>query len=366
MKVDEKYVEKIYKQLHAIPEKALCEFKTSEFIASELKKMGYDTKENFSHTAVIAVMDSGNEGPVLAVRADMDALEFEIDGNKITNHACGHDANSSMVLAAAKVVAEKGIIRGKILFVFQPAEEILKGAIAVCESGMVDDVEEMIGIHLRPIQETCLGEATPALCHGASKMISAKIRGIVAHGARPHLGVNAVDAAVLAVNAVNALRGNPSIAHSVKVTNIRTEGTAHNIIPDVVHIKLDLRAQTNELMDTLVEGVKNAILTSVKSIGAEAEITYCDGVVAAEYDDNMISIAKEAITEVLGKSLEPIITPGGEDFHFYTQRLGIKTCYIGLGADLKPGLHDPEMTFDLNALEYGEKILSKIVHKRLG
>ncbi|SNS71204.1 amidohydrolase [Anaerovirgula multivorans] len=362
----EKYVEKVYKHLHSIPEKALCEFKTSEFIASELKTMGYSVKENFFETSVIAVKDSGNEGPALAVRADMDALEFEIGGKKVVNHACGHDTHSAMVLATAKAVVEKGIKRGKIVFVFQPAEEISKGAIGISKSGMLDDVTEMVGIHLRPIQEASLGEATPALSHGASKMISVKIKGTIAHGARPHLGVNAVDAAVLAVNAVNAIRGNPSIAHSVKVTNIQTEGTAHNVIPNVVYLKLDLRAQTNELMDSLTEGVKNAILTSVKSIGAEAEITYCDGVVAAEYDDNMISVAKEAIIEVLGKSLEPIVTPGGEDFHFYTQMLDIKTSYIGLGADLKPGLHDPEMTFNLKALEYGEKVLSKIVHKRLG
>ena len=362
---EKKYVEEVYNYLHSIPETGHNEFKTSKFISEELKKFGYDVVEGIAVTGIIATIDSGVKGPILAVRADMDALEYEIDGKKINIHSCGHDANSSMVLAAAKEVIEKGISRGRAVFIFQPAEEILGGAIEMAKSGLLDEVEEIVGIHLRPIQEARLGEATPALYHGSSKVVKVKINGLASHGARPHLGINAVDAAVLAINGINTIRIDPRVPHSAKVVKINTSGSAHNIIPDSVTMVLDLRAQKNEIMEELVEKIKDAINGSVQSIGARAEIEV-DGVPAAEYDEEMLRIVREAIGDVLGSSINEIITPGGEDFHFYTEILKTKSAYIGLGSDLVPGLHHPEMKFNLKALEYGEEILKKVVFKRLG
>lgn len=364
--VDKKYVEEVFNYLHSIPEIGFNEFKTSEFIGKELKEFGYSVVEGIATTGLVAVLDSQKKGPVLAVRADMDALQFELDGKKINIHACGHDANSSMVLATAKEIAERGINKGEVIFIFQPAEEILGGAKEIAKSGVLDEVEEIIGMHLRPIEEAKLGEATPALCHGASKMIKVKINGLASHGARPHLGVNVIDASALAINAINAIKIDPRIPHSAKVTSINTGDLAYNIIPSSANLVLDVRAQTNEIMEKLIEKIKEAINNSVKSIGANAEIEVNAGVPAAEYNEDTVSIAREAIEEVLGDSLKPILTPGGEDFHFYTKTLGIKSAYIGLGANLTPGLHNPEMKFDLKALEYGKEILKKIILKRLG
>ncbi|WP_461205264.1 amidohydrolase [Clostridium sp. DL1XJH146] len=362
---ENKYVQEIFRYLHSIPEIGLTEIQTSKFIAEELRKFGYDVTEKIGGTGVVAKMESGIEGPILAVRADMDALEFSIDGEIVNIHACGHDAHSSIVLAVAKSISESGIEIGKILFVFQQAEELGKGAKLISESKILDEVDEMVGIHLRPIQEAKLGEATPALYHGASKMVTAEICGLASHGARPHLGVNAIDAAAIAINSINAIRIDPRVPHSAKVTKINSTGSAHNIIPDKVIIALDLRAQNNETMDTLTEAVEKAIIQSAKSIGAEAKVNVEAGLPAAEYDADMIKIAKEAIEEVLGEALDPIITPGGEDFHYYTKMLGVKTAYVGLGANLTPGLHNPKMSFDLKTLEYGEEILIKIIKKRL-
>lgn len=363
--IEKKYVEEVYNYLHSIPEIGCNEYKTSKFIGQELKKFGYKVVEGIANTGIIASIESQVKGPVLAIRADMDALEFEIEGKKLNIHACGHDANSSMVLAAAKEVAKAGISKGKIVFIFQPAEEILGGAREIAKSGVIDDVEEIVGIHLRPIQEAKLGEATPALYHGASKTIKVRVKGLASHGARPHLGVNTIDAAVLAINAVNAIKVDPRVPHSAKVTKITTAGSSYNVIPDTTNMVLDIRAQTNEVMKELVEKIVKAINTGVEAVGAKAEVEVGTGVPAAEYNDEMINISKEAITEVLGSALEPIVTPGGEDFHFYTKLLNVKSSYIGLGANLVPGLHHPEMKFDLKALEYGKEILEKIVLRRL-
>jgi len=361
----EPYVIKTYNHLHTIPEKALCEVETSKFIASELKEMGFTFRRGVEGTMVVAELDSGNPGPVLAVRADMDALEFCIDGKAKMIHACGHDANSSMVLAAAKRVSKLAISKGKVVFVFQPAEETGQGALLVSKTQVLSDVDEMIGIHLRPMGEAEMGQATPALCHGASKMMEFKITGSATHGARQHLGVNAVDAAAMAVMAVNTVHVNPSIPHSAKVTNLQTGGSAFNIIPETVHMKLDLRAQTNEAMETLTQKIERAITTSVQSMGAQAEMVYSQGLPGSNYDDDMVKAAEQAITEVLGQSMAPIVTPGGEDFHYYQQMQDIKTAYIGLGADLVPGLHKPDMHFELKALHHGEEILTKIIENKL-
>ena len=128
-------------------------------------------------------MKGQEPGPVFAVRADMDALVFTINGQDQTKHACGHDANCTMVLSAALEIAKIGIKRGTLKIVFQPAEEVLGGAKALLNSGLLNDIEEMIGIHLRPIQEAGMGQATPALCHGASYVVKAKVKGLASHGA---------------------------------------------------------------------------------------------------------------------------------------------------------------------------------------
>lgn len=360
------FVKEVFHHLHAIPEKSSYEFKTSAYIESCLKKMSLNVKSGFAGTAVLAELDSGKEGPTLAIRADMDALEFFINGEIQLIHACGHDANSSMVLATAKELSEVGIERGKVLFVFQPAEETGVGAKLVCDSGVLDDVDEMVGIHFRSVEDVKLGQATPALTHGASGSMTFKITGESAHGSRPYLGINSAEAAVLAINAINSVKVDSRVPHTAKVTNIETGGNARNIIPESTMFKLDIRAKENAVMRSLTDKITHAVKCSVEALGAKAELLNCSWRPAAEFNGYMVKCVEEAIINVLGDSLPPIVTPGGEDFHIYTQELNVKTAYIGLGADLKPGLHKPDMTFDLSALEDGRNILVEFVNKRLG
>lgn len=362
----EDYVFKSFNYLHSIPESGFCEEKTSEFIGDELEKIGMEVKRRVGGTGVVASYSSGVPGPAVALRADMDALTFVIDSEEVTRHACGHDANSSMVLAAAKEIVEGGIRKGTFYTVFQPAEELGTGALAMIETGELRGIDEMFGIHLRPYNEKPIGRATCGLLHNSSYKIEAVIRGRVSHGARPHMGVNAAEGAVLAVNSVNAIKMNPGKSFSVKVTKIETGGNSLNTIPDYVELVFDLRAENNNLMEELIEKSKTSISCAAESIGAEVEYKNISGVPAAEYSEELTELAKGAIAEVLGESDAPHMTSGGEDFHFYSKELGIKTAYIGLGADLKPGLHDPDMSFDKRALIDGKEILKKIVADRLG
>jgi len=358
------YVEEVYEKLHSMPEIAFQEFKTSKYILKQLESLNFDTVK-VGETGIIATLDSGIPGPVFGIRTDIDALRFSINDKIVNIHACGHDANASMVLATAKEISEETISKGKLILIFQPAEEADGGAKFMIQYGNLEELEELVGIHLRPIAEAALGEASPALCHGACNTIGVIIKGSSSHGARPHLGINSIDVAISAINAVNAVKVDPRVSHSIKVTQINSDESAQNIIPATTKFILDVRAQTNTVMDELVNKSIKAIEGISNAYGATVSFSD-DYVPAADYSEETLDMVAESIKKVLGKVLPNMITPGSEDFHFYMKKLKVKTAYIGLGADLKPGLHKPEMSFNLKALTHGKEILKDIVHNRLG
>lgn len=361
-------VEELYRILHGMPELGLQEVKTAAFLAGQLRSAGYDVQTGVGGTGVVGVLRGAKPGLVLALRADMDALKHIVDGQERAIHSCGHDAHSAMVLCAAEQAAKRGLDAGTLKILFQPAEEVLLGAKALVDAGAIADVDAMVGIHLRPEQEARKGQATPALCHGSSARIETTIEGTAAHGGRPHLGVNAIDAAAAVVNAVNAIHMNPVVPSSIKATKLLAGGGATNVIPDKAEMAIDVRAQRNDVVRELLAKAEAAIGNAAASVGAKATTRIKTGPPAAEYNEELIELAREAIVAVLGKwgLLPPIITPGAEDFHFYVQRKpALKATYIGLGCDLTPGLHHPAMRFDVGSLIHGVNILGCVVDKVL-
>ncbi|HWQ62520.1 MAG TPA: M20/M25/M40 family metallo-hydrolase, partial [Negativicutes bacterium] len=146
MKADAR-VKEIYHILHAIPEVGFDEHRTAAYLAGELSKAGYSVRTGIGGTGVTGTIDSGVPGPVIGLRGDMDALVHTVDGVEKCIHSCGHDAHSSMVLAAAEALAQTPPAKGKIKIVFQPAEEKLFGALSLIEAGAVDDLDILAGIH---------------------------------------------------------------------------------------------------------------------------------------------------------------------------------------------------------------------------
>ncbi|MDR1740360.1 MAG: amidohydrolase [Synergistaceae bacterium] len=349
-------------ELHSMPEPGNKELRTAAYLAQALEGFGYEVKTGVGGTGVVGVLKGGQHGPVVGLRADMDALVFDVDGAKVANHACGHDANSTEVLWAAAALAQTGAVRrGELRIVFQPAEELADGALSIIRSGALEGLQYFFSTHLRSIHELPLGKITPSLRHAASGMMSAAIKGKGAHGARPHLGVNAAEAAAAVVFAVNSVHVNPIVPHSAKVTMIKCGGNAFNIIPDLAEMVLDVRAQTNEVMADLRSRLQAAIEHGAAVCGAEAECLWRTGCPAAQDDEEAVDIARRAITRVLGDEglAPPMETPGGEDFHYYAQHIpGLKTTVIGIGADLVPGLHVRDMTFAEEAVMHGAKVLA--------
>ena len=361
-------IQTTYDALHAMPEVAFAEHRTSAWLAEKVKAAGFIVMTGVGGTGIVATLKGKEPGPTVALRADMDALAYTVNGEDVCVHSCGHDAHSSMVLTAAEELAKADIRRGTLKILFQPAEETVLGALKMIEAGALDDVDVVIGIHLRPIQEAKTGQATPALYHGSSYIMEATINGRTAHGARPHLGINAIDAAAAVVNAVNAIHLNPVVPWTCKVTKLHAGGAALNVIPDKAEMALDLRTQQNAAMDALLDKAEKAIKAGAATVGATAETTVKGGVPGAEYHPEIIELARDAIRAVLGEQglLDPIVTPGGEDFHnFVKARPKVKAGYVGLGCNLSPGLHDPTMKFDRSAMIHGTNILLHMTRKLL-
>ncbi len=364
-------VTEFYEYLHTIPEEGFLEVKTSAFLADQLETMGYQVSRNLAgKTGVLGVYDTGVEGPVVAIRADMDALGHVIDGVRCSRHTCGHDAHSSVVLAAAEeLIRSKLIKKGKLKVIFQPAEEIGTGALSVLEAGVMDDVEYIFGSHLRPSEEASFGQISPAIHYASSSQVTVVFHGKPAHGARPHLGINAIDAATAAIMAVNAIHLRPSDSYSAKATRFICDVGVTNAIPDEATVTWDLRAQFNPTMDELRAKFFSAIEAGAATVGASMEIKGDKTIPAAELDEEATQIVKEAIIEVVGENglTEPVYTPGGEDFFFYTrQKPSLKAGFFGLGCDLEPGLHHPDMHFNLESLPYGVAVFKNIVLRILG
>ncbi|MDR1649068.1 MAG: amidohydrolase [Synergistaceae bacterium] len=363
-------VKEVRDYLHASPEASGQEEKTAAYLAEELRKAGYEVRKvTTGGHGVVGILKGAEPGSVVGVRGDIDALRHVVDGKEVCVHSCGHDAHAAMALALAEETAKAGIKRGTLKVFFQPAEETLMGARGMIEAGLTADLDYMFGIHLRPIQEAKAGQATAALWHGASYKMEASISGRTAHGARPHLGVNAIDAAVLVVNALNCIWENPVEGWSAKVTKFNSNSLISNAVPDGVDLVFDLRAQKNAVMESMLQKIGGIVTSVPAGLGAVGTVKNTDGVPAAEYDDEAIALLEEAIVATLGQDglLPPIVTPGADDFHFYKKaKPSIKAAFIGLGANLAPGLHDPSMTFDENVLPGGVNILKHAVNRLLG
>lgn len=362
-----------YNYLHTIPEPGFEEFKTAAYVSAKLHQAGFNVRSGLAgSTGLVAEYASGIPGPVVCLRADMDCLTHVLDGQKVYRHTCGHDAHTAMLIAAGEELSDRHIIkRGTIKLLFQPAEELGRGAKKILETNELDNVDYLIGMHIRPTQECAAGSVIAAMQYSATYIFKAVIKGYPSHGARPHLGVNAIDAATAAVTAVNAVHVDPRIPHSIKCTRFKADGGAFNAVPEDAEITFDLRAQNNATLQELLQKAKRAIEGGVATVGAEVteyvEEFYCPAACGLdnEIQELIIAVAQDIVGE---KNIIPTLTtPGGEDFFHYTlKNTHIKAGFIGLGVGAEPGLHHPEMHFDSQYLENGVAMHFGIIKRLLG
>lgn len=356
-------IDDLFHYLHMNPEISWQEVRTTAHLKKVIENEGFRAQTFDDCTGLI--VEVGEGAYCIGIRADIDALWQEVDGKFQANHSCGHDAHMTIAFGTLLKLKEIEIPKNiRLKWIFQPAEEKGKGAEKLISKGVIDDINYLYGVHLRPIQEIGNGTATPAIHHGASIILQGTIIGQDAHAARPHLGTNAIEIGSAIVQAMQGIRLNPMVPYSAKMTKLHAGSETGNIIPGNGSFSIDLRAQTNEMMTLLVGHVEKVLNQVEESFGVTINVEVHSNLVAAIVNEEACELMEQAIEEVLGiDGVEPpIVTPGGEDFHFYSShKSSLKATMLGLGCDLAPGLHHPKMKFNEECIHTGIEILSQVV-----
>lgn len=354
----------IWTHLHSHPEPSMQEFATSDYLAKILAASGLKVQKFESAPGFTA--DVGRGVPMIGLRADMDALLQEVAGEPKAVHSCGHDANMAVVATVMLELAEQGDkLDYAVRAIFQPAEEVGNGAELVAALGISDGLEYLFGVHLRPENELRAPYLAPSISHGSCLFVDGTITGEDHHGARPHLGENAVDIAFEVLAGIRRLKVDPQIPSSAKMTMLQAGAGNLNVIPGSGRFGIDLRAQTNEVMATLRNGLIEVCRLVTTSTGAQIKLDFRDAVPAAVIGAKAEAALASAVTTTLGSDhLWPrIVTSGSDDFHFYTQRNpGLQAAMLAVGANVQPGLHHPAMSFEPAAMERAVGVLVEACH----
>ncbi|WP_332646449.1 M20 peptidase aminoacylase family protein [Lysinibacillus sp. 54212] len=355
-------IQSIFHYLHNHPEISWHEYETTKYIYKLLQLEGF--KPILFKDCTGLYVDVGEGTPVVGLRADMDALWQEVDGQMKANHSCGHDGHMTMAIGVLLLLKHIPAFEGTIRVIFQPAEEKGAGALKVLEQGVIDPLTYLFGVHVRPIQEIADGNYSPAIFHGAAMAFEGEIIGEDAHAARPHLGQNAIEVGWAIVQMLASIHHDPLIPASYKLTKFQAGGDASNIIPGKALFSIDIRAQRNDVMYKLCEQIKERIGQIASLYKVHIELKESVNIVGAEVDNEAMCIMKDAIVDSVGEAClaQAIHTPGGEDFHYYAvKRPSVKTAMLGLGCGVTPGLHHPHMTFNEERLLTGIEILTRAV-----
>ncbi|MGD8149882.1 amidohydrolase [Ornithinimicrobium sp. Y1694] len=353
--------------LDAHPEPAWQEHQTTAYLMEQLAGLGLRTREIPDSTGGFAEL---GEGPRwIGLRADLDAIWMGDAEGGYGVHSCGHSAHMAMMLGAARLLTEESsedpLPEGVgVRFLLQPAEETGTGALRLIEAGATDGMSHLFGMHLRPKDELPQGHFAPALHSGASLTGIVTITGEDAHGARPHQGSNAIDPLVAIHQVLPTLRFAPHESYSIKITRIRAGGASMNVIPGTAEVALDVRAQTNEVLEGLQERATEAIERIGRLYDVDVTTSWRDLTPAAQVDPDAAQVLAAAITEVAGADAlaEEVVTPGGDDFHYYAYRQPeLRSAMLAVPAQVDPGLHHPKMTYDTSVLPTGARILARAI-----
>ena len=367
--------------IHAHPEIAFEEDRTSDIVARELEIFGIEVHRGLGKTGVVGVLKNG-DGPSIGLRADMDALpiheanDFDhrstIDGKM---HACGHDGHTSMLLGAAKYLAETRQFKGTINFIFQPAEEGEGGARVMIEDGLFEKFPcgSVYGVHNMPGKETGSFHMRPGPLMAAYDSFQIKVRGRGCHGAMPHQGLDPIVVAshiVTALQTITSRNLNPVESAVISVTQIHA-GDTNNVIPDSVFMEGTTRCFKPEIRDWIETSMQRVIDGVSQALGAEVQFDYLRRYPATINHVAETEIAAKIAAEIAGEAKVTTDTPptmGGEDFSFMLEKVPGCYLFIGNGADQEEGscmIHNPNYDFNDRILPIGASYFSRLVETAL-
>ena len=360
--------------LHQIPELKFDCPKTATFIAERLREIGVDEiEEGIAETGMVAIINGQGEGPTIGLRADFDALPIEeasgvayASDHAGKMHACGHDGHTSMLLGAAKYLAETRNFKGRVALIFQPAEEDGGGAGVMVDEGIMDryDIAQVYAIHNVPGLEFGSIYTTAGPIMAAVDTFTINVKGRGGHGAMPQDTVDPVVAACSMVQAIQTIVSrNHNTANDlvVSVTQIHA-GTVNNVIPETAMINGTIRTFDPEVQAMVKARMHDIVAGQAASFGVEAALEYETGYPATVNAAAETAFAADVARDVVGKDKvtdDFQKVAGAEDFAYMLQvRPG---SYLFLGAGEGHGLHHPQYDYNDEISPIGASFLARLV-----
>jgi hippurate hydrolase len=369
------------RDFHQNPELNFQEVRTSRIVAERLREFGCDEViTGIATTGVVGVINGRGEGGAIGLRADMDALPIHEESgvpyasvNPGVMHACGHDGHTTMLLGAARYLAETRNFSGTAYMIFQPAEEMGGGGEVMVKEGLFErfPMDRVFGLHNWPgaPEGTFLWRVGPVMAAVADIRITVTGKG--AHGAMPHQGNDPI---VIAAQIVTALQSivarNVEPVEGAVITIGKIEGgMAFNVIPEVVNLRGTARWFLPEVGDVLETKVRSLASGIATAFGAEAEVHFDRMYPATINEEASAGLAAEAARAVAGDAkveLLPKPTMGGEDFSFMLNAKDGAYLMLGAGRTAQdPQVHHPRYDFNDNVLSLGASWWATLVERQL-
>ena len=371
----------VRRELHRNPELGLEEFDTAGLIERELTALGVDYER--WDTAVVGLIQGEQDGPTVALRADIDALPIQEEtGLPFAStrpgrmHACGHDAHTTILLGAARWLKEnQSVLKGKVKLLFQPAEETVGGAATMVERGCLENprVDHVFGLHVMPYLPVGRLETRRGALNGCSTTLDITIRGRGGHAAYPETGIDTVLIAshvVVGLNHLVARYVSPLESAVITVGTIRG-GSTSNVIAEEVRLSATLRATTDAIRDTLVERVRSVVEWVSAAYGGTGEMEVSYGYAALVNDDEAVERVEAVSRVLLGEGAllwKEKPSMGVEDFSFFTRDAPGAFFHIGCavpGGENAP-LHSPRFVLNEDCLAVGASMHVGLVLHAMG
>lgn len=356
------------RDLHAHPETAFEEQRTSDFVAEKLASFGLEVHRGLAKTGLVGILRNG-EGPMVGFRADMDALHIHEETNLPHSsrnpgrmHACGHDGHTAMLLGAARYLSEHpDLFRGTIVFIFQPAEENEGGGRVMVEEGLFDrfPVEKVFGMHNWPGLEVGRIALRSGPLMAAYDIFELTLTGKGTHAGMPHMGTDTIMVGSQIVSALQTIASrsvHPIDSAVVSVTQFHA-GDTWNVLPGTAVLRGTVRTFRPEVQD-LVQRRMGEVATAIAGgFGVEASLRYERRYPPTTNSAAETELARRAAARVVGEEaldLDPMPSMGAEDFSFMLQKR--PGCYVWVGAgpsDQGRNLHSPHYDFNDAVLPIG-------------
>ena len=362
------------RRLHSVPELGFDLEETAGIVREYLIGLGLSPR-TFARSGIGALIEGTGPGRTVLLRADMDALPIEEETDRPWKsrfpgrmHACGHDVHTACLLGAAKKLAgNRDSFPGRVLLVFQPAEETSGGALPMIEEGLFDmaSPDGAFALHCDPSVMSGAAGIHRGAARAAADMFDCVVRGRGTHGAEPHRGDDVIAIACRTISALHELTARivPPVEPAVLSVGVFSGGTARNVLPDRAEFSGIFRTVTEETRLSLRAKIRRTVMNIPDVLGATGEIEFTEGYPALVNDPRMADLVIGAAGKVLGEENVSVLTApsmGVDDFSWFLRSM--PGCYFflgcGRGQDDAP-LHSPLFDPDERCLAAGADILAE-------